>query len=44
MSPSTDVFMIPKAVTLWKAQDITRTFDQFPGDEDRAGSLTATLH
>lgn len=43
MSPPTAVFMISKAVTLWKAQDITRTFDQSPADEDRAVSLTASL-
>lgn len=43
MSPSTAVFMTSKAVRLWKAQDITHAFDQFPADEDRAVSLTASL-
>lgn len=41
MSPSTAVFMISKAVRLWKAQDTTRAFGQFPADEYRA--LRASL-
>lgn len=43
MSPSTAVFMISKAVRLCKVQDVTRTFDQSPADEDKAVSLTASL-
>lgn len=41
--PPTVVFMTSKAVRLWKAQDITCTFDQSPDDEDRTVSLTASL-
>lgn len=40
MPPSTAVFMISKAVRLWKAQS---TFGQSLADEDRAVSLTASL-
>lgn len=42
MSP-TAVFMISKAIRLWKAQGITHTFDQSSADKDRAVSLTASL-
>lgn len=33
MSPSTAVFINPKAVRPWEAQDITRIFDQSQADE-----------